>query len=297
MPTRYQRSTYFANPDFPLAVVSFDRQAPVGPHTHDFVELVFILSGRALHRTEAEAYPIAAGDVFVILPGSQHTYEELHGCSLVNVLFMPDELGLPSQDLHSLPGFHALFTFEPRYRPRHESHSRLRLAPDDLARVSDWLDRLQAELSERSPGYRFVTMSLLMQIIAHISRRYTESPPDAGEALLRLGEVVSHLEQHLHAPITVAELCDVAHMSESSLLRAFKQAYGVPPIDYLIRLRVLRATEALRRPGGGTITRIAYDVGFNDSNYFSRAFRKIMGESPSAYRRRHRSAPALLREG
>jgi len=59
---------------------------------------------------------------------------------------------------------------------------------------------------------------------------------------------------------------------------------GDSPIDYLIRLRILQAANLLRKEELN-ITEVAYRVGFQDSNYFARQFHRIMGTTPSIYRR------------
>jgi transcriptional regulator GlxA family with amidase domain len=74
-------------------------------------------------------------------------------------------------------------------------------------------------------------------------------------------------------------------MSRRNFLRAFESTMGCPPITYLIRLRIRRASELLQQHES-SITEIAMAVGFNDSNYFSRQFRAVTGESPRNYRRR-----------
>ncbi|MBT3191025.1 MAG: helix-turn-helix transcriptional regulator, partial [Verrucomicrobia bacterium] len=73
-------------------------------------------------------------------------------------------------------------------------------------------------------------------------------------------------------------------MSESSLLRAFKQATARAPTQYLLELRLRRARHLLRYTRLN-VTEIAFQTGFNDSNYFARQFRKGVGTSPREYRR------------
>lgn len=288
MAETYDRSRHFTVPGFPLAVVPIPRQEHVDAHAHRFVELVVILKGSGIHQTEEDEYPIVAGDVFVVPPGVAHTYPETKDCHLVNVLFFPDELGIPWHDLRTLPGYHALFTLEPHYRRQHRFESRLHLGVRDLAVVEHLLERLQSELSAQSPGFRFVATSVLMDLLATVSRCYSRVRSRTARPLLRLGETIGYIEENYAQPITVTELCEVAHMSESSLLRAFRQALDTTPIDYLLRLRVSRAAERLRQEPDETITAVAHATGFNDSNYFSRAFRKVMGESPRAYRKHHK---------
>jgi AraC-like DNA-binding protein len=87
--------------------------------------------------------------------------------------------------------------------------------------------------------------------------------------------------------LTIEDLVRVAHLSESSLFRLFRQIMGRSPIDYLIRLRIDKAAQLLRREPL-RITEVSAAVGFNDSNYFTRQFRHVMGCSPREYRLRAR---------
>jgi AraC-like DNA-binding protein len=66
-------------------------------------------------------------------------------------------------------------------------------------------------------------------------------------------------------------------------MRVFRKATGQTPIEYLVRLRIQKAMELLRTTDR-TITEIAMDVGFNDSNYFARQFRRLTDRSPRAFR-------------
>ena len=73
-------------------------------------------------------------------------------------------------------------------------------------------------------------------------------------------------------------------MSPSSLFRLFRHHVGHSPVDYLIRLRIGRAAEMLRRETA-RISEVSEAAGFTDSNYFSRQFHRVMGVSPRDYRR------------
>jgi AraC-like DNA-binding protein/quercetin dioxygenase-like cupin family protein len=281
-------SRLFGSPEerFPLVVKGMIRQTDLGLHEHDVSELVIIQGGRGIHFTEEESYPVAAGDVFVIHRSLGHGYRDTEDLQLVNILYLLDGLRLPTDELRILPGYHALFSLEPSYRRRHHFKSRLRLDLEDLARVDDLAERLETELGRREPGFEFMARAFFMQVVGFLSRCYSRMRTDSARPLLRLGEALSHLERNYRDPIRLDELCRIAHMSESSLLRAFRRATGHSPIAYLIRLRILRACDLLRL-GETDVTEAAFQVGFTDSNYFTRQFRKVMGESPGRFRKRH----------
>jgi AraC-like DNA-binding protein len=253
-------------------------------HEHDFHELVVVLGGAARHVTSEGAHSISAGDVFLIRGDVAHGYEQPNRLMIVNILFDPEGLDLPMDDLRRLPGYHVLFRIEPLMRRRHGFRSRLKLATDQLAEAAQLITRLEHELSARPAGHRFMARSHLMHLIGFLSRCYADTDATERRSLLALGEVLSFIEKHYAEKITVDRLADMAAMSESSLMRSFRRVTGKSPIDYVLGLRMAKAAELLRG-SDLTVTEVAFRCGFNDSNYFSRQFRKVMGTSPRGYRK------------
>jgi len=125
-----------------------------------------------------------------------------------------------------------------------------------------------------------------MQIIGYLSRCFAGAKNPDSRALLRIGEAISHLEADYQEPINLAKLARIAGMSKRNFMRSFRAAVGSSPIAHLIQLRVQRAASLLRR-SELSVTEIAFQVGFNDGNYFTRQFHKLLGISPSQYRRQN----------
>jgi AraC-like DNA-binding protein len=286
MPRVLKSADWFHSDGFPIAVERREPQGEFERHTHEFAELVIVTGGRALHVTGKEAWKLARGDVFVITGRRTHEYRDLEDLRLVNVLFQPRKLHLDLYDLRTLPGYHALFTLEPTWRQRHQFQSRLRITPRDLAVVGGLIDQLDGELRERAAGFGFLATALFMQLVGYLSRCYGRARNRDSRSLLRIAETITHLETHSTEPIRLDDLARQAGMSKRSFIRAFKEATGSPPIAYLIQLRVDRAA-TLFRQGADNVTEVAFQVGFDDSNYFSRQFRRALGMSPRAYRKTH----------
>jgi len=281
-----KKKDWFRADGVPIAVEIRDPQEPFGLHCHEFWEIVIISGGSGLHVTDKDSWQLAAGDAFVIGGARPHDYHNLANLRLVNILFDPEELSLDLQDLTSLPGYHALFHLEPAWRKRHQFESRLRLNARDLHVAVALTDQLDAELRARSAGYGFVATALFMQLVAHLSRCYSRSQQASSRALLRVAKTITHIETHSTESLNLEELIQISAMPRRSFLRAFEAATGATPIAYLIQLRINRAADLLRRTTK-SITGIAFEVGFQDSNYFSRQFRKRYGMSPTDYRRLH----------
>jgi AraC-like DNA-binding protein len=278
---------WFHQDGYPIAVERRDPQEQFGLHTHEFSEVVLVTGGHGLHVTDGGSWQLAAGDVFVIGGPRAHEYRDLDQLRLINILFQPQKLHLQTSDLGALPGFHALFNLEPVWRRRHNFDSRLHLTPKELSIVLGLVDQLESELSSRTPGFAFMATAIFMQIVGYLSRCYGRTKNPNSRALLRIAETITHLETHLDEERTLDDLAKMASMSKRSFVRAFKEATGSSPIAYLLQLRVSRAAALLRRDDSASITEIAFQSGFTDSNYFTRQFRKIMGLSPRDYRQQH----------
>ena len=94
--------------------------------------------------------------------------------------------------------------------------------------------------------------------------------------------------------LDVPALARVAHISPAHFNRQFRATFGETPHRYLQRRRVERAMELLRETNR-PVTQICFEVGFNSLGTFTRTFRGIVGEPPSAYRARFAGSGAALR--
>lgn len=82
--------------------------------------------------------------------------------------------------------------------------------------------------------------------------------------------------------ISVSELSKISHVSEATLRRVFNSALNMPPKEYINMLKIKRA-KALLKSSSLSIAEISYLVGFEDSSYFSRFFKKQTGINPTKY--------------
>jgi AraC-like DNA-binding protein len=110
---------------------------------------------------------------------------------------------------------------------------------------------------------------------------------DANRRMLRARDA---MDRAYAEPLDVPTLARVAHVSEAHFIRSFRATFGETPNRYLQRRRVERAMFLLRSTDRSA-TDVCMAVGFSSLGFsslgtFSRVFRDIVGEPPSAYRRR-----------
>jgi transcriptional regulator GlxA family with amidase domain len=115
-------------------------------------------------------------------------------------------------------------------------------------------------------------------VIVRVGRAVEES----NRRLLRARD---EMDRRYAEPLDVPTLARIALVSEAHFIRTFRATFGETPNRYLQRRRVERAMWLLRSTDR-SVTDICMDVGFSSLGTFSRVFRDIVGESPSAYRRR-----------
>ncbi|MBQ7850977.1 MAG: AraC family transcriptional regulator [Clostridia bacterium] len=96
--------------------------------------------------------------------------------------------------------------------------------------------------------------------------------------------VKAWLDQHYHEKVALDDLADRFFINKFYLTRLFKEQYGSSIVNYLLSLRISRAKELLRFTDL-PMEEIGARCGIPDANYFSRAFRKVEGVSPSEYRK------------
>lgn len=91
------------------------------------------------------------------------------------------------------------------------------------------------------------------------------------------------IQQNIYANLSIKELALLAHLSESSFKRKFKEVFNESPKKYLTRKKLAYAAELLKSTNN-RISEIAYDVGFESVSTFNRNFQLQFGKTPSDYR-------------
>jgi AraC family transcriptional regulator len=99
-----------------------------------------------------------------------------------------------------------------------------------------------------------------------------------------------YIRDHLARSIQIEELAQHISLSISHFCRAFKETFSDTPHAYLIRLR-LEAAKEMMLSTAEPLSQIAVASGFADQAHLSKQFRRVLSDSPSAWRRRNRTDP------
>jgi AraC family transcriptional regulator len=222
--------------------------------------------------------------------------------------------GLPASDLQNLS---RTFTFVPAGRQFSEWHDpdmysvalyiyidpfATLMAPEERAAGSGLPPRLHFQsaglwqtvlkvkaLAEDGPGVCSRYADALGTVLAHELLHSNAGTSLAiaargGLAVWQRRLVAQYVEDHLVEPIPVAALAELARLSRYHFCRSFRHSFGISPHRYHSIRKMERAKMLLADPDT-SVTAVALDVGFQETSAFTTAFRKLVGRTPSHYRR------------
>lgn len=166
------------------------------------------------------------------------------------------------------------------------------LGPDSW--VLAFLHAAARESHARNPGSEAVLERMSEMLFLEVLRRYIAGLPEGETGWLAgihdpvVGPALSMLHAQPGGDWTIDRLAEAVHISRSGLHERFTLLVGQPPMQYLAHWRMQVAAGMLRDPGA-TIVEIADAVGYESEAAFSRAFKRIVGVAPSAWRAGERS--------
>jgi len=148
--------------------------------------------------------------------------------------------------------------------------------------------RFQAVLDDPAldvPGYAETLTELLTFELVRVTGGQQHPPlSQTGLTTGQMRLLTEYMDTHLDEKLTVSALAALVNLTQFHFIRAFKQAVGVPPHQFMIRRRVDRARELLAERQT-SIADVAHRTGFGSPLQMTRAFRRIVGATPSAVRR------------
>jgi AraC-like DNA-binding protein len=120
--------------------------------------------------------------------------------------------------------------------------------------------------------------------------------PEPGRTHMQLGRAVTFIEVHLGERLTLPVIAKVAGLSARSLVRLFRKEVGTSVVEFILRRRIARACDLLRRTDH-TCAEIAFEAGFGSVQHFNRIFRRYEGVPPCKWRTARKRAEEVNRPG
>lgn len=246
-------------------------------HGHEFLELVYVMEGRALHQLGAKTYPVSAGDYFIVERGSVHRYTELRGFVIVNCLFMP---AFVDRAFTNCPTLSALLAHEMRQFGIQKGFAD-QIFHDASGRIRSLVEAMEAEYHTRQAGWLELLRCHLVEILVCTERAAEHTL--AARTHPAVAAMVEYIHDHSTETVSLSQLSSRLGYTSQYLCSLFHKEMGMTISAYVQQLRMehccrLLTDSALR------ISEIAQTVGYSDQKHFNHLFRRHTGFSPREFR-------------
>ncbi|GAB6931267.1 hypothetical protein JCM10914A_52500 [Paenibacillus sp. JCM 10914] len=262
---------FIKNPQLLFAGQVVDESLFYGPpQIHDFCEILYVVEGRGEFTIAGKKYELHQGDVAIYNPGIPH--EER---SMTNGLFKVIYCGVDSVHIEGVPqGMLLPASVEPVISCEKYAY-----------KVESYLSEILRECDSQVLGYETLSTNLLMSLITVIYRivdvkHQFQTLKGKNEIALRTKQFI---DTNYTQSISLKDMADTMYVSQHYLSHLFKKELGDSPFNYLISRRIEEAKRLLS-DSEAPIHEVAAQVGYGNDKYFSMLFKKITGQTPSAYR-------------
>lgn len=154
-----------------------------------------------------------------------------------------------------------------------------------LTKMQSILSALQTEDPLRGVECSALGYQLLLELFLYASRSEVRSKRQHVE---QLAPIFTYIEEHYGEPISLKQLADQLQVSPQHTCLLFQQTLGLRPFAYLTKFRLRKAKELLLLHMDMEVRDVARLVGYEDSSYFIKLFKKQEGLTPSSFRKAHR---------
>ena len=285
------------HPDFPALIRLFsfpDPASMVGErwlNWHDHYELILPLEGAGIFRTGTQQVNFEPGDLLVVDHDKLHGMVSLEGDHRSLVIHFLPELIEGSR----LTDCNSVYLWPFRRRPAHvepivrkDSQEGIEVLRAAVSLLGTAFPEPAMDDAVNQAGTKLQLLLILEAVRKHLGLTSETVRREAVQEKHRkqIRRVMDHLHRHLGEKILLEDAAQLAGMSLSHFKTVFREVAGMPFSNALIRIRVSEAARLLRETDLA-IAEISFRVGFSDQSHLVRSFRGIMGETPSAYRRKY----------
>ena len=268
----------------------YERGETTGDHRHlDFVALYAVRGGSGVHNINGVASSLAKGDIYLLAPGSLHSYVHYENLEIDALYFAPDLLR--DEELEALrvrPGFWSLFA-EGVASLSQGDDPRLHLRPEEYKTIESQFAILRTLWNRTDAASPLLLRGAIFALLVHLAWRWEARPSTAatsaeGALAPDITDAVRWCEAHFSEPLSVPQLAARLFLSPNHFSQRFKREVGMTPAAFIRRLRLEKA-RALLRTTDWSLALIAQNTGFADAAHLARSFRACYGLTPRTFRR------------
>ena len=222
-------------------------------HWHEHPEILYFISGSGTVRSDEVLISASKGDVIIISPGRLHevsadTCECVYYCLIPNIEYMSGITGLPVKS--------------------------------NSTSVIDIYKNIIDEFDKKDNSYKQAIIGYVKVMFAMLSRANdADAEEESAERFQIVKQAINYMYEHLSDDISLDTMCSEIGVSKYYFSHVFRDITGQSAIPYLNYLRCQNAKKMIE--DGIGISESAFSSGFHNLSYFSRTYKKLIGNLPS----------------
>lgn len=237
------------------------------PHAHSYTELFYIIGGDGQFLIDDERFPVRAHQMVIVNPNIMHTElsYEAHPLEYIVLGIEGLEVSIPGAN----EGRYCIYTFPAANK------------------VLNCMQGILREMQDRELEHQMVCQAYMDILVVQLMRNTSTSMTQVSDNSPTNRQCASarhYIEHHYKEKLTLDELAEIVNVNKYYLAHAFKEEYGISPINYMIACRI-KAGKRLLVETDLSLSQISGILGFSSASYFSQSFRKAENISPLEYRK------------
>jgi AraC-like DNA-binding protein len=255
-------------------------------------EILYVKEGKIEVIIENTKYIGVPGDIFLIKPKKKHSIQSIAGQNIrqphihFDMLYQEDspDIKISFKPLEQFSN-KELNLFREDIFNDSEVNFAEHIRPQNPLIIEKMIFDIIKEFEMKMPFYEINMKGLFIQLFIHLLREnYWAQNPQLFSNMNELYKIQTFLKHNVTRKVQLDELSEMFNISKFHLIRLFKKAFGMGPIQYHQLNRLENAKEKIKFTST-PISEIAEEFGFENIQSFSRAFKKWEGVPPTFYRR------------
>lgn len=269
----YEKKGYL-NSEFRLFHLTDRETREIRTHYHDFDKITIFIKGSVSYMVEGRTYELKPYDIVLVKHNDMHrlTVDNSKVYDRIIVYISPNFTNAYKTDTYDLN-----FCFQ---KAQAEHSNVLRIPSLEKSSLFRSILRLEHSFSDDGYASELYRQVLFLEFMVHLNRAAlknrlefidTENPS-------KVTGILQYINDNLTDELNIDHIANTFFISKYHMMRQFKQETGYTIGNYISRKRLLLAKDLIL--SGVTGTQACFDCGYRDYSTFSRAYRRLFGESP-----------------
>ena len=260
------------------------------PHSHNFIEVEYVVSGSVIHSVDGKTTKAKKGDFFIINTGTSHCFYADEGTDepfiLYDLKFTPDFFDASLKDPQGFEALDNIFMFYTLFHTRGAHKPCISVTGNMFTAFDELFNKIYLEFKRKEKGYMEIIRAYLTQLIILAFRKAENDAKNVmQDAHSRIADYINtYIKNNFASKISVKNLSEQVGLNSDYMGRVFKAKTGHTISETIQKVRIKNACAYLMETDA-TVSEISEKCGFDDERFFYKIFMRHIGTSPGLYRK------------